>query len=99
MSLNPLDYLRAMFNPYVSLGIVLLVLWLLTRMTLLSWADLSFVLPVTAAGYILTVALAYWFLKETVTSAQWLGALLISLGTGIVGGTSPKTTQVEGGAR
>lgn len=96
MSLNPLDYIRAMFNPYVALGIVLLVLWLLTRMTLLSWADLSFVLPVTAAGYIFTVALGYWFLNETVTPFQWLGAFLISLGTGIVGGTKPKTIELEG---
>lgn len=92
MALNPLDYVRAMLNPYVAGGIVLLILWLLTRMTLLSWADLSFVLPVTAIGYIITVALGYWFLKESVSPWQWFGALLITFGTGIVGGTKPKTT-------
>ena len=57
MSANPLDYIRAMFHPQVALGMVLLILWLLTRMTLFSWADLSFVVPVTAVGYILA---AFW---------------------------------------
>ena len=33
----------------------LLILWMLSRMTLLSWADLTYVLPVTALGYVLTV--------------------------------------------
>src|ERR1017187_1699857 len=37
----PLDYITVLFRPYVTLGVLLLVLWLLSRMALLSWADLS----------------------------------------------------------
>ena len=54
---TPLDYITALFQPWVALGVVLLILWMLSRMALLSWADLSYVLPVTSIGYVL-VALA-----------------------------------------
>ena len=54
---RPLDYITVLFRPWVALGVLLLILWLLSRMALLSWADLSYVLPVTSIGYVL-VALA-----------------------------------------
>ena len=57
MSLNPALYLHAMLNPFVAMGIAALILSLLTRMALLSLADLSFVLPVTAIGYVIAVFL------------------------------------------
>ena len=59
MGLNPVDYVRAMINPFVAGGIGLLILWLLTRMALMSWADLSFVLPVTSIGYVLVAFLGH----------------------------------------
>ena len=54
---SPLSFLRAIFNPWVSFGICLLIAWMLSKMFLLSWADLSYVLPVTAFGYVLNAAL------------------------------------------
>ena len=92
---NPLDYIRAMFNPYVAFGVALLVLWLLTRMTLLSWADLSFILPMTGVGYILAAILGAWLLKEPVSAARWMGVLLIFAGTSLVAATSQKTESRE----
>jgi uncharacterized membrane protein len=89
--LNPLDYLSAMLNPYVALGMLLLILWLLTRMTLLSWADLSFVLPLTGVGYILAAVFGKLFLNESITSTHWMGTFLIFFGTAMVGATRPKT--------
>src|ERR1039457_1722564 len=53
MSANPIPYIEAMFNPFVALGVLALILALLTRMALLSLADLSYVLPVTAIGYVI----------------------------------------------
>jgi uncharacterized membrane protein len=97
MSANPLDYIRAMFHPLVALGIILLILWLLTRMTLFSWADLSFVVPVTAVGYILAAILGHFFLGEMVTVTNWIGTLLIFCGTAFVGATKPLTTECERG--
>lgn len=89
---DPLSYLKAMGDPFVALGIVLLILWLLTRMALLSWADLSFVLPLTGLGYILAALFGTWFLSEVVSPVHWLGTLLVFAGTGLVGMTTQKTT-------
>ncbi len=88
MSADPTQYIRAMLNPYVALGIVALILALLTRMALLSLADLSFVLPVTAIGYVISVFIGRVFLHETVSGRRWLGTLLIFGGALLVGTTS-----------
>jgi len=92
LSVNPAVYLWAMTNPFVALGIVMLILSLLTRLALLGLADLSFVLPVTAVGYVLATLFGQVFLHEAVTGRQWLGAVLIFMGTGVVGTTSQNTT-------
>jgi uncharacterized membrane protein len=85
LSLNPLFYLRVLFEPLVALGIVMQILWLLFRMKLLSLADLSFVLPVTAVGYVLTTVLGRIFLHEEVSTERWIAVALIFLGTALVG--------------
>jgi drug/metabolite transporter (DMT)-like permease len=72
-------------------GVLLLILWMLSRMTLLSWADLSFVLPVTAVGYVLSALFGFAFLGETVSAKRWLGTLLIFAGVALVGRTGEST--------
>jgi uncharacterized membrane protein len=62
-------------------------------MALFSLADLSFVLPVTAIGYVIAVLIGRVFLHEAVTSQRWLGTLLIFLGAALVGSTSRNTTS------
>jgi drug/metabolite transporter (DMT)-like permease len=89
---NPLFYLRAIFDPFVALGIVMLIVALLARMVLLSLADLSFVLPVTAVGYVLAAALGKVVLHEVVTTQRWLGTVLIFAGAAVVSSTTQKTT-------
>ena len=93
LSLDPAVYLRAMVDPFVALGIGMLILALLTRMALLSLADLSFVLPVTAVGYVLATLFGRVFLHEAVSAQHWLGSILIFMGTGVVGTTPQNTTQ------
>jgi len=94
LTLSPLSYIQAMFSPWVALGIALLILWLLTRMTLLSWADLSYVLPVTALGYVLVAIMSRVFLNEQISPQRWVGTLLIVGGTALVGLGNPQTTVV-----
>jgi uncharacterized membrane protein len=91
LTASPLTFLRAIFSPWVSLGICLLIAWLISRMFLLSWADLSYVLPVTAFGYVLTALLSRMFLGEQVTTARWAGTLLIMAGVILVGLGNPHT--------
>ena len=84
-ALSPLDYVAAIFSPYVLLGITLLILWLLSRMALLSWADLSYVLPVTSCGYVASALMGRFFLGEQISPVRWGGTLLIVAGTFLVG--------------
>jgi uncharacterized membrane protein len=79
------------FSWWLIPGIALLILWMLARMTLLGWADLSFVLPVTAIGYVLSTVLAVLFLGESVGPIRWAGTALITLGTILVGTTAERT--------
>jgi len=94
LGIDPLAYLHAMLYPAVAGGIVLLILWLLTRMALLSWADLSFVLPLTSLGYVLAAVLGKVFLHEAVTPGHWIGTILIFAGTLLVGSTQSKTNEM-----
>lgn len=90
--------LAAFLNPWVVLGVSLLILWTLCRMALLSWADLSYVLPVTALGYVLTVAMGRVFLAEHVSAGRWAGVALIVLGVFLVGNTPIRTTTDDAGS-
>ena len=92
---SPASYLQAILSPWVLLGIALLILWMLSRMTLLSWADLSYVLPVTSVGYILQAAIGKYFFAERISGWRWSGTLLIVAGIVLVGLTSPRTTRSE----
>ena len=70
---TPWDYMAAIFSPYVALGIALLIVWLLSRMALLSWADLSYVLPLTAVGYIVSALMGRFFLNEQISAVALAG--------------------------
>lgn len=95
MGLQPLAYIEALASPFVGLGVILLILWLLTRMALLSRSDLSFVLPATAIGYVLNAVFAVIVLKEIITPRQWLGTVLIFAGAALVG-SDPKGLSTSG---
>src|SRR5438552_17490206 len=91
LGFSPWAYIRLIFSPWVLLGTTLLILWLLSRMTLLGWADLSYVLPVTAIGYVLTAILGKYFLGEEISYQGWAGTAFIVAGIVLVGMTQPNT--------
>lgn len=99
LATNPLAYLRAFLNPFIAVGILLLIGGILSRMALLSLADLSFVLPMTSVGYVISVAFGRLFLHETVSIERWLGVLLIFLAAIVVGSTSQNTTSTPTAAQ
>jgi uncharacterized membrane protein len=91
---GPLGYIAPLFQPWVALGVALLIVWQLSRMALLSWADLSYVLPVTSIGYVLVALLGRLLLNEQITSTRWTGIALIVAGVALVsGGTAPQTNR------
>ena len=74
---TPLEYITVLFHPWVALGVLLMVVWMLSRMALLSWADLSYVLPVTSVGYVLVAVAGKVLLHEQITMKRWSGIGLI----------------------
>lgn len=85
----------AIFNPWVALGILLLLGFFASYMTALSWADLTYVLPATSLGYVLLALIARFLLHEQISTTRWLGIALISAGVGFVT-RGPELTQVSG---
>jgi uncharacterized membrane protein len=95
LSIHPAPYLLVMLDPFAALGIAMLIFSLFARMALFSVADLSFVLPVTAVGYVLAALLGRFFLAEPVSGERWLGTALIFAGAALVGSTPRNTTAAE----
>lgn len=79
-------------TPVIWLGIAMLLVFYLLYLVALSWADLSFVLPVTAFGYVLNALLSWQLLGEHVPLTRWLGTAIISVGVAVVSHTEQKTT-------
>jgi drug/metabolite transporter (DMT)-like permease len=90
--------LRAAFvavfsSGWIWLGIAGMLLFLAALMLVLSWADFSFVLPATAAMYVVIPLVGHFVLGESVTGLRWLGVALICVGVVLVGQTPANTTK------
>jgi drug/metabolite transporter (DMT)-like permease len=92
LSWSPLPYLHAVLNPWVAIGVLILTVWMITDLALLSLADLSYVLPVTATAYILIAILGHFVLDEPISGMRWAGIVVITLGVMLVGKTPSRTT-------
>jgi drug/metabolite transporter (DMT)-like permease len=79
-------------NPTIWLGILFLLGFMISYMTVMSWADYSYVMPAGAFGYALLTLLAVVFLHEKVSLQRWAGVLFICVGVILVGQTKPRTT-------
>ena len=75
----------AVSNPWVAIGILLLLAFFVSYMNALSWADLTYVLPASSLGYVLL-------------ALRWAGIALISGGVGFVAGGPSLTHHQDPGA-
>ena len=81
-----LHLFTAVLNPFVFLGIFFLLAFMSAYLSALSWADLTYVLPATAFGYVFIALIAKFLLHEHISPVRWLGILLITAGVGFVAG-------------
>ena len=86
-------FLKTFMNSSIWLGIFSLLLFFVSYLLLLSWADLSYVQPASAIGYAVVALLGYLLLGESVSPTRWMGVLFICGGVALVGGTDPSTTR------
>lgn len=75
---------RAFTNPMLGIGILCLTVSFALYLALLSWADLSFVLPMTAPSYVLAAIGAQYILKERVSILRWIGTTFICFGVALI---------------
>lgn len=85
----------AIFNPWVALGIILLLGFFASYSASLSWSDLTYVMPATSFGYVLIALLSRWVLHEHISFTRWIGIALISSGVAIVGFGPSQTNTLD----
>lgn len=90
------EVITAIANPWVIAGTICLVLFFASYLASLSWADLTYVLPATAIGYVALALLSKFFLHEQISLARWAGIALITAGVGFVAGGPSLTQRTEG---
>jgi drug/metabolite transporter (DMT)-like permease len=89
----------AMTSGTIWFAILFLIGFMLSNMTVLSWADYSYVMPASAMGYAAVTFVGMTLLGETVSPRRWIGVALICAGVFLVGQTKPRTSAVMEVAR
>jgi uncharacterized membrane protein len=84
---------KIFLNFWIWTGIVNMLLFFAALMLVLSWADFSYVLPASAAMYVVIPLLGHFLLSEMVTGLRWLGIGLICVGVVLVSQTPANTTS------
>ena len=85
----------ALRNPWIIGGILLLIGFFSSYLTALSWADLTFVMPATAFGYVVIAMMGRYWLHERLSLSRWTGILLIVCAVGFVAGGPSRTEHPE----
>lgn len=75
---------RALREKWFWVGIGLLAISFFSLLTLLSWADVSFVIPASALSYVAGALGAKLLLGERLTPLRWVGILLVAAGVALV---------------
>ena len=75
---------RAFRMGWLWIGIGLMAAGFFSLLALLSWADVSLVVPATALSYVAGALGAKFLLKEDVAPMRWAGVLLVCLGVALI---------------
>jgi drug/metabolite transporter (DMT)-like permease len=75
---------RAFRPASMWIGLALQALAFFALLALLSWADVSFVVPATALSYVIGAAGSALFLRERVDGTRWAGVLLVCVGVAVM---------------
>lgn len=88
VNFTPLALLRVLRSAirirWMWVGIFLMTLQLFFMLMLLSWENVSFVIPATALSYVVGALGAKFLLGEKVNGVRWIGVSLVSIGVALV---------------
>lgn len=74
------ELVKSFTNPQVLLGLMFYAASLILWMMVLTKENLSFVYPLVAFSYVVTVTLSRFVLNEPVPGLRWLGLAVIVIG-------------------
>lgn len=75
---------RIFTRPLIFVGVGCNAISFLLFITLLSWADISYIRPATAIGYIFSLLGARFVLQEQIAVSRLIGIIIIGLGVSIL---------------
>lgn len=82
---NLLKTLRRAFQiGWMWVGIGLMAIAFFSLLALLSWANVSLVVPATASSYIVGALGAQFLLGERVDKMRWFGVVIVCIGVALV---------------
>ncbi len=73
-------FVSALSSQWILFGILLELTYFFLFLAVLSWADVSWTLPMHAVEYIYVAFVALFFLGENLEWTRWVGILLIASG-------------------
>lgn len=83
--LNVLRFLSRAFRvKWLWIGIGLMAVAFFSLLVLLSWANVSLVVPATAASYAVGALGAKFLLGEYVNRERWIGVIIVCIGVALV---------------
>jgi drug/metabolite transporter (DMT)-like permease len=88
-------FLETVVSGQIWLGVACVLASFVLYLMLVSWADYSYVMPVSSFGYALVALLGVLVLGESVSPGRWAGVALICLGVTVVGRTEHRTTGAD----
>jgi drug/metabolite transporter (DMT)-like permease len=75
---------RAVRNGWFWTGVPLMALSFFALLVLLSWAPITLVIPASALSYVVGTFGAKFILGEDVSTARWIGVILVCIGVALV---------------
>jgi drug/metabolite transporter (DMT)-like permease len=75
---------RALCNPWVIAGTLMSAVFYFAFLAVLSWAEVSVALPLTALEYIIVAVLGISLLREAIPPLRWAGIVLVAAGVVLI---------------
>jgi drug/metabolite transporter (DMT)-like permease len=75
---------RAVRVKWLWMGVSLMAVAFFSLLALLSWANVSLVVPATAASYAVGALGAQFLLGEQVNRERWIGVIIVCIGVALV---------------
>jgi drug/metabolite transporter (DMT)-like permease len=75
---------KILTNKNFLAGVFFMAVSFFSFLAVLSWAEMSFIVPATSLGYVVSTIGAKFILQERVNPLRWAGTLLVCVGAALV---------------